>query len=377
MLIKQTSGLLCIALLLLFTACSESKAPNDSLPETEETVPEVLPSSPAMIQKKDLKLHSVRNQAREVKSQISGRVIPKNQTQIVAEVPGRTEQTSVSFKQGVAFRKGDVLVKMASTEFALQLESQRSTFLNALTGIMPDLKSDYPESYPNWLSYIEDYQVGERLRALPEPQSKEERYFITSNQVYSLYYGIKSAEERLRKHTVIAPYNGVIVQSGLDLGSYVNPGQPLGAIMGYTFELEAGADLATAEAISIGDVVTFQSNKVSGSCKGRVVRKGKTVNPQTQNISIFFQLSGKGLLPGMYLEGDIVTDQTADIAVVPSDIIGRDQSVLLLDSDVIRRQVVTPVRYLEDSVIVSGLEDGAKLILNSFDTPVDGSKIEG
>jgi hypothetical protein len=63
--------------------------------------------------------------------------------------------------------------------------------------------------------------------------------------------------------------------------------------------------------------------------------------------------------------------------VVPSDIIGRDQSVLLLDSDVIRRQVVTPVRYLEDSVIVSGLEDGAKLILNSFDTPVDGSKIEG
>ncbi len=362
-----------IAMPLLLVGCG---ATEPDRPQVDAPQPEVSPPS-ALIKKSDLLLMPVANGERKMTSEINGRVIPGNSTQIFAEVQGRIEPTSLVFKAGINFNKGDILVKIDQQEFALNLEAQRSAFLNALTGILPDLKSDYPDSYEQWLAYVDAYHFGNALQELPEPKSSEEKFFLTSNQVYHLFFQIKSLEERLSKYTIYAPYAGTITAANIDIGSLVSPGQPLGTISNrYQYELEAGVPMKAINHLKIGTKVQFTNHQTQGIWTGRVARINNIVDPQTQNIPVYFRLEGKDLRTGMYLEGQIKADQLDAITVIPNKALGRDKSVLILQQDVILRKAVQPIEFLTDSIIVEGLESGDLVILDQFDIPVEGSKVE-
>lgn len=377
---KKTSALLRWGTFVLLTlwgmACTstEETPPTEASPSTVSTTD---PTTGAQLRRSDLQLLSIRHEDRKDHQRLSGRVIPSHQTQLVAEVAGRILPNSLSFKVGTHFSKDAVLLQLDQQEFLLQLEAQRSTFFQALTAMLPDLKSDYADHYATWLDYVQGYRAGAVLPPLPEAQSQEERFYLTSRQIYSQYYGIKAQEERLRKYTIRAPYAGIITATQIDLGSYANPGQPLGTIIHrYQYELETGVDLKVASALRMGDRVTFRSNEMPGSWVGKVLRNTNVVDPQTQNVSVFFRLEGKGLRPGMYLEGAYHSQTLEDVVAIPNRVLARDQSVLLLRDDVIVRQAVEPVEYLGDSLLIRGLHDGDLLILNQFDLPVEGNKIK-
>jgi multidrug efflux pump subunit AcrA (membrane-fusion protein) len=323
-----------------------------------------------------LNLLSVAQRAKTVNVPISGRVVPEHQTQVFAEVQGRILPSSRRFKAGEAFRRGEVLLRINAQEFALNLEAQRSAFLNVLTGMMPDLKADYPDNYPQWLAYVQGYDHGASLSPLPETKSDGEKYFVTANRVYDTFYAIKAQEERLRKYTVRAPYAGLVTDTRADIGGLVSPGQLLGTIISSErYELEAGVSLEAANNLSVGDQLAFRSNEVDGQWTGEVVRINNIVDPQTQNVPVFFRMTGPQLRSGMYLEGEFATRNYEDVFVIPEEAIARDESVLILEENVIVRKPITPVAYLRDSIIVRGLAEEDQLITNQFGTPVEGKKV--
>lgn len=342
-----------------------------SVKATEENVDNNL------IKKVDLQIMTVSKADQKRSIKVSGRVIPKNTTQLFAEVQGRILDGGVLFKAGVAFNKGDVLLNLDNREFKLALEAQRSAFFNALTGIMPDMKSDYPDNYENWLNYVQNYEFGAALPPLPKALSNNEKYYITSYQIYSQYFNIKSQEERLKKYTITAPYAGIITQSNIDVGSLVTPGQPLGTIINrYSYELEAGVNLSTAQSLKIGDNINFSSNEIAGTWQGKLIRKNNVIDPTTQNIPMYFRLTGKNIRSGMYLEGDYALKSYEDVVTLPIKSVNRAGNVLLLDGEVIRTQPVEIVEYLTESVIVKGLKEGQQVILDNFELPVVGQKVQ-
>ncbi|MEM6843889.1 MAG: HlyD family efflux transporter periplasmic adaptor subunit [Bacteroidota bacterium] len=328
------------------------------------------------VRRSSLNLLSLRNREKVIQLPISGRVVPQHQTQLFAEVQGRILPASRKFKAGQYFRQGERLLYLDSREFALSLEAQRSAFLNILTGIMPDLKADYPDNYPQWLTYVRAYNRGESLQSLPETTSEGEKYFITSNQVYNTFYSIKAQEERLSKYTIRAPYAGLVTDTRVDIGGMVSPGQMLGTMISSTdYELEAGVNLEAANNLNVGDQLTFRSNEIAGSWIGEVVRINGVVDPQTQNIPVFFRMEGPALKSGMYLEGEFAARRYQNVFVIPQTALSRDESVLLLEENVIIRKPITPVEYLRDSIIVRGLAEGDQLIINQLGTPVEGKKV--
>ncbi|WKN45634.1 efflux RND transporter periplasmic adaptor subunit [Tunicatimonas pelagia] len=370
-----TLGLLGIALsitLISYVTKSESKASAASSEsnKTEST------SSSNTVRLSTLELIPVENREKTIQVPVSGRVVPKNQTQLLAEVQGRILPASCKFKAGQHFKRGEVLLYVDSREFALNLEAQKSAFLNILTGIMPDLKADYPNNYQQWLTYVQAYDSGQPLQPLPETSSEGEKYFITSNQVYNTFYSIKAQEERLNKYTIRAPYAGLVTDAMVDIGGMVSPGQLLGTLISSSdYELEAGVTLEATTNLSVGDKLTFQSNEIAGTWIGEVVRINDIVDPQTQNIPVFFQMQGPSLKSGMYLEGTFATRSYEDVFVIPQAALSRDESVLILEENVIVRKAITPVEYLRDSIIVQGLTESDQLILNQFGTPVEGKKV--
>lgn len=349
---------------------SESEAANASPEETETA------DAASNVRRSSLDLLSIRNREKTILVPVSGRVVPKNQTQLFAEVQGLILPASRNFKAGQYFKKGEALLYIDSREFALNLEAQKSAFLNVLTGIMPDLKADYPDNYQQWLTYVQAYDSGEPLQALPKTTSEGEKYFITANQVYNTFYSIKAREERLSKYIIRAPYAGLVTQAQVDIGGMVSPGQLLGTLISSDdYELEAGINLETATHLSVGDQLTFSSNEIAGTWMGEVVRINDIVDPQTQNIPVFFRLEGPSLKSGMYLEGAFATRRYQDVFVIPQAALSRDESVLILEENVIVRKPITPVEYLRDSIIVQGLTENDKLITNQFSIPVEGTKV--
>ena len=329
-----------------------------------------------VVKKEDLELVAIQNASKAIEWQISGRVVPKNTTQLFSEVQGKVLSHSFKLKEGISFRKGEVLLQLDSKEFALQLEAQRSAFLNILTGMMPDLKADYPGNYENWLKYVREYQSGQSLSPLPPTRSEGEKYFVTSNQIYSNYYNIKAQEERLEKFRIVAPYNGLVTDAMADEGSLVSPGQMLGTIINNrSFELEAAASLEVASKLRVGDLVTFKSNEIEGQWTGKVLRINDIVDRKTQNIPVYFQISGTKLKAGMYLEGSLSGTPYADVFAIPVSALTRDDKVLLLSENVITGKKVELVDFMRDSILVRGLSDNDVLITNQFEVPVEGLKL--
>lgn len=347
-----------------------------ALKEQEEESVAKEASNSFELKRSDLDLIEAKNTNRAIKWPISGRVVPKNTTQVYSEVQGKVLNSGFRLKEGLSFQAGDELVTLDAREFELQLEAQRSAFLNILTGMMPDLKADYPDNYNNWLRYVERYEAGEDLMSLPQTASDGEKYYVTSNQVFSTYYTIKAQEERLSKFRIIAPYNGLVTKALADKGTLVSPGQQLATIINNeSFELEAATNLEVATELKIGDQVVFTSNEIEGVWMGTVLRINDIIDAKTQNIPVFFAITGANLKAGMYLEGSFEGEVYHDVVAIPSSVLTRDTKVLLLEDNVIKGKPVELVEFMLDSILVRGLNNEDVVIANQFNVPVEGLKL--
>lgn len=215
----------------------------------------------------------VRNSSITTNIEITGRLQAKQKVELFAEVGGTFLPNGNRFKEGKYFQKGQTIIKIDNEEQKLSLLAQKSSLMNQITLMLPDLKSDYPESFPAWEAYVKNLDVNEPLTALPSPVSDQEKYFVSARNLYNLYYTIQSQEKRMQKYTISAPFNGVISTASIDEGTLVRVGQKLGELMNtYTYELEAAVYEQDIDLIKVGSQVNLFTENKAKSWKGTVSR---------------------------------------------------------------------------------------------------------
>ncbi|GAB5476148.1 MAG: hypothetical protein Mars2KO_42470 [Maribacter sp.] len=374
--IRKATALAFAGAVLLACGGEENKTESDSAQPEEQATMATSKSTVQVIRKSDLELQTVKNTTVQSFIPITGRVVPKNTTQLVAEVQGRIMAQGKPFKAGTRYIKGQTILRMDSREFALNLESQKSAFLNILTGMMPDLKADYPENYQTWLNYVNNYQTGKSLPELPATASNPEKYFLTSRQVYNTYYNIKAQEERLNKYIIRAPFTGSLSQALVDNGGLVSPGQPLGTfISDNNYEVEAAVSIQLAKSLKIGQKIDFFSSSLNKGFEAKITRMNNIIDPETQNIPVFLSIRDKDLKSGMYLEGQVSASSFDNAFKIPSTALNRDNTVHILQNGVIKKETVKILNSGTKEVVIQGLTDNSQLIVTTFQNPVSGLKI--
>ncbi|NRA50699.1 MAG: HlyD family secretion protein, partial [Phaeodactylibacter sp.] len=108
---------------------------------------------------------------------VQGELSAFDKIDLFSEVTGTLTNTERPFKVGTFFPKGSVLIEVDQEEARLSLLSQKSNLLNAITQLMPDLKIDYPESFQNWKTYLDNFEVDAPITAFPDPLNDQEKYF--------------------------------------------------------------------------------------------------------------------------------------------------------------------------------------------------------
>ncbi len=308
--------------------------------------------------------------------EVQGRLTAFERIELYAEVGGLLKETSRPFKVGTNFPKGTVLCSIDDAEARLTLLAQKSSLLNAVTQMMPDLKIDYPESYKNWKLYLDEFNPEKPVPAFPQPLNQQEKYFVASRNLHNAYYSIKSAEERLGKYLIRSPFNGTLIQVSIYPGAVVRVGQKLGELMSTgNYELEATVTVADLQYVRVGSRVKLVSGDIGGQWSGTVRRIGDQVDPGTQTVKVFIGVSGANLRDGMYLRGEVEASNIENALQLPRELLVNQESVYEVRDSQLHLRPVTLVKMTPEFAIIRGIESGTVLLKNKPAGIFDGMKV--
>lgn len=302
----------------------------------------------------------------EIESSIffTGRVIPFEQFDIYAEVTGVFEGSGRSFKTGTAFKQGEILIQINSEEERQQVQAARYDFAAAISQLLPDISIDYSEYYDEWQTYLDQIDATEPLQPLPEVTDRQFRMYLNRQNIFSRFSSIRQQEVRLSKFTIRAPYDGVLTDHRVNRGALVQNGQMLGQFTGSDrLEIEASVPAREAQFVSVGDQITVQTSGInSNTYSGTVSRKNALVDPGTQSVKVYLDVSNTELESGYYLEGKISGRVFTDAFKIHKDILIRDNELFTVQNERAMLSTVELLSSAGDSMIISGLEPGTVIV---------------
>lgn len=310
----------------------------------------------------------------------TGRVTTSADVTLIAEVRGELMRGDISFKVGESFKKGDLLVKIDDAIELYNMKSRKSSFLNSVASMLPDLRVSFYDEYDEWMKFMESIDVDKNLPELPELDSNQERIFMASRNILTNYYSIKSAEANFESYHIYAPFSGTITEVNLQAGAVANPGSKLGRIINTTdLELEVPVKVLNAQWLRVGQkVVVYNSNKTS-SWKGKIVRKSQNVNPTTQSINVFVSISsskGKSIFHGEYLSAEFSGIRLKNVMEIPRKAAFNENDVFVIRDSLLVKDAINIQKISRDKLYFNGLKEGQYIVTEPLINATENTKVQ-
>lgn len=304
----------------------------------------------------------VKNGSYNVQIPSNGLLEAYQRIKITSRVQGLMQTINPLFKSGQSYRKGQVLVQIASSEFNSNVIAQRASLYNLITSVMPDLQLDFPQAYQSWKTYLKEFDVEKAIPPLPE-MYEDVRLFISGRGIISSYYSLQNLEKSLTFYTIRAPFNGVLVSANVTEGSLIRPGQELGDFIAPDhYELKVALPKSYVEKIDVGATVELKSIDTQKKYTGSVSRINAKVNTETQSVEVFIQVSSSELKEGVYLEALIGALEFNEVVALDRGLLSGDQELYLVEDDKLVLKKVEVAHFTDSHAVVRGLKDGVVVV---------------
>lgn len=313
---------------------------------------------------------------------VEGRVEALYRMDIISETTGDLILGGKEFREGVEFAKGEVMLQLDATEAHNALTAQRSQFLQLLSTSLADLRADFPGNWSAWEAFLESMDVDARLPDLPAFGSQREELFVANRGILSLFHSIRSAEERLDKYTVVAPFDGVVTAAAVRPGGLVRAGQLAGVLVGRgAYEVKTAVHARYLTTIALGDAVAFVDENNQPVAQGTVHRVAGNVDAATQSASVYCRVQpvdGKSTLlrDGRFLTGTIASDPIADGVNVPLHLLMDGGSVYAVEAEQLKKVSVEVAFESRSEAIVRGLDSGTVVLTEAVASAFDGMPVQ-
>jgi len=309
----------------------------------------------------------------------TGRVSSFQTIDLISEVQGRILEGSVLLKKGENFEKGDLLVRIFNDDAAFTLQSRKSKFLNAIALILPDFKIDFPGSYDKWNDFFKQISTGKDLPELPQITDSQEKIYLSSKNILSEYYGIKSDEIRLKKYNLYAPFSGSIGDVNLELGSVANPGSKIARLIKTNdLELEVPLEIEDAVWVKVNDNVKVVDTKTNVEWMGKVVRKANYVDEKTQSIAIFVGINStdeKPIFKGQYLQAHFEGKELKNVMEMPRNAVVNNNQVFVVVDSLLTRKHIDIQKVNTKTLFFTGIEEGTELVVEPLLNVTENTKV--
>ncbi|WP_373055700.1 efflux RND transporter periplasmic adaptor subunit [Zunongwangia sp. H14] len=315
---------------------------------------------------KNVFVDTVQNRKVPIVIPANGNVTALRRLELYSEVQGIFLNSSKEFRPGQKYKKGQVLLNINADEYKASVQSAKSELYNSITSIMPDLRMDYPEVFEKWQNYLNNFDILKTVPPLPEIDSDKEKYFITGRGIISSYYAVKNLEERLRKYTLVAPFNGVLTEALVNRGTLIRQGQKLGEFIDPSvYELEVAIAKKFSDLLQQGEKVALSNLDGTKGFEGTVSRINSRIDQETQTIQVFIRVDDEEISEGMYLEARLAAKDEENAIEVPRELLVDRSKLFVVKDSVLDLVDVNPVYFTSNTVVVKGLQNGTKILSSS------------
>jgi RND family efflux transporter MFP subunit len=195
--------------------------------------------------------------------------------------------------------------------------------------------------------------------------------------------------ERLKQlktyQTVRAPFDGVVTVRNVDTGALVNEGNTLLYRVAQTESLRVYVNLPQSESENVrpGQHATLTIAERPGKkFDGAVTRTSNALDPASRTLLTEVQVANTAglLLPGMYAQVDLSVPRRDPPLVVPGDTLvvrsdGPQVAVIGAGEEVHFTRIQLGRDFGDRLEVLSGLEEGQRLVVNPSDAVIEGVKV--
>ena len=274
---------------------------------------------------------------------ITGTVQAVERAQLAAKVMGSIDD--MPFTLGQRVKRGDPLVTISAGEIKARVAQAESQFNQA-------------------------------SRDLARERELLSKGASTAAMVKDLEDRCAGAEAMLRETkvmlsyaTIQAPFDGVIARKFANVGDLASPGLPLLEVDGISrFEVEAGVPDSLAGDLAVGMALNVQIPAMGGPFVGKISEVASAADPNAHTVTVKITVPDSatvrsGQFVKLQIPGAPIRALLAPWAAVTT--LGQMERVFVVESDnrAVLRLVKTGTRRGEQVEILSGLDDGDRVVL--------------
>ena len=325
-----------------------------------------------------------------IKSQ--GSIIPQKESQIYPEIRGPIIYVSDKLYEGSSFKKGDILAKIDSKDYELDIKSAESALAGAKTKLSFE-EAESNSARQEWNRIKEGEGAASDL-ALRIPQLDQAKSAVEAAEA-----NLERLKRNLDKTIIRAPYDGLVRKKNIDIGTVVSPGYLLASVYAIDFvevklpvpdeELAFldipldGSEIGEEHQCSVNLKGSFGGKSVVWS--GKIVRMEAEIDPKSRMAVLIGRVSNpydlsKYQIPlrvGQFVEAEIIGREYKNLYQVNRELINNNALVTIdMKDTTLDFTTVNVLRYVEDSALLDyGLKDGIQICLTNLDIMYDGMKV--
>ncbi len=356
-----------------------------------------------------------------------GTVAPREALKLVAQVHGQIVALDPAFKEGGFVQEKTRLIQIDPRTYRLAVErrkvqiKQAEAELKRLKQEVVNLKarmkiagsdvklarneylrlkklidrkviaqSQLDKSEQAYLASQERLQALDNQMALTDPQKEQ---LIAARDMARVMH--QEAKLDLERSSIVAPFEGWVLEKAIEVGQYVNIGQQLGKIYSAgELDIEVRipakdlkwfpADMGQ-ETPLLADVV-FKNAGNEHIWRGRVARIKAMMDERTRTLPMVIEVDETpaterpqnpfGLRPGMFVTVRIKGKKIQNVFVLPRYLVYPGDVVYTVKDDTLKSNRVKILRGYKDTVIIGdGLSEGALIVKSPLSSPMDGMRV--
>lgn len=323
-----------------------------------------------------------------------GRVAPRTQGQLIAQVSGQIVAVNPNFRDGGFFQKGEVLIELDARDYRIEVEIAAAELANA--------KVKYAEEQVLSKQAIADRKSLPNKAAISDFALHLPQLEAAKAQVAAANAKLEQATINVERTRIRAPYSGRILTKSVDIGEVVTANTSLAAIYA-TDQVEirlpvknselAFLDLPEQYASGGLDLEKFPavtiSNRLGTALEqwpARLVSTAGAIDEQSQQLHVTARIehpyqhdssNRRQLKIGQYVSAAIEGITLRNALVIPNAVLYQGSYVYLFADGVLQRREVEIAWQNQDEALVSyGLAAGEQLVLTPLGQVSSGTRVK-
>lgn len=317
-----------------------------------------------------------------------GIVLPRTESDLVAEVRGRIVEVAPALVAGGFFESGDLLLRLDDRENRI-----------AVARAEAQVKLRKSEAELAWAEARRRRELADRGAAsAANLEQFESRGLVGQAALEEARASLEQAKLDLERTVVRAPFDGRVRERAVDLGQFVNPGTKLARIYAVDYA-EARLPVPTEDLVHLDLALGFEpsAGAIDGApitlrarLGGRdlewpatLVRSEGEIDLRTRTLHLVARVDDpygrhsarvSPLPSGLFVEAEIEGRELTDAFVLPAAALRDDNSVYVVDaSDRLSVRKVDVVRRDREEVVIrSGLKAGERVVVSPLRAVSEG-----